>query len=165
MSSLTLKILKFRLLVCANLGRCGSACWWVAAFAVCHSHGEQLTDCALLQTLEEPLFNVLRTQKQLGYSTGVTPTDTVGVLGLLISVVSDKAPHYVEAPVESFLADFMQTLSSMDDKDFSEHVESLVALSLENHKNISEQAEEHWQAVSRRSYDFYDRYMVCFSHH
>lgn len=108
---------------------------------------------------------MLRTQKQLGYSIGVSPTDTIGILGLLISVVSEKAPQYVEAAVETFLADFIQTLSSMDGKDFSEHVESLVARSLENHKNISEQAEEHWQAVSRRSYDFYDRYMVRCSQH
>jgi hypothetical protein len=118
-----------------------------------------------VQILEEPLFNVLRTQKQLGYSTGITPTQTFGVLGLHIEVVSDKGPHLVETEVETFLADFVKTLSSMTDKDFSEHVESLAALRLENHKNISEQTEEHWQAICQRTYDFYERYMVCFSRH
>lgn len=110
--------------------------------------------------LDEPLFNVLRTKQQLGYSVGISPTSTADVLGFLISVTSDKHPREVEAAVEAFCADAVQLLRGLSSAQFEQHVDSLAALRLEPHKNIGEQAEEHWQAVWRARYDFYDRYLV-----
>jgi secreted Zn-dependent insulinase-like peptidase len=113
-----------------------------------------------VQVLDEPLYNSLRTQQQLGYSVGSSPTNTAGVLGFLVTVTSDHAPAFVEHAIEHFLSDAVKTLEDLTEEQFQEHVKSLVTLRLEPYKNIAEQVEEHWGSVWSTTYDFYDRYQV-----
>jgi Peptidase M16 inactive domain len=112
------------------------------------------------QVIDEPLYHALRTEQQLGYSVSGSPTNTAGMLGLLVSVTSDKSPATVEAAVEAFLSGAVHTLEGLSDAQFAQHVASLATLRLEPHKNISEQAEEHWASAWREAYDFNDRYEV-----
>lgn len=110
--------------------------------------------------LDEPLYNALRTEQQLGYSVSLSPTNTAGRLGFLVAVTSDHAPSHVEAAIERFLADAVHTLQKLSAAQFEKHVSSLAVLRLEPFKNVSELAEEHWGSAWRCTYDFHDRYHV-----
>ena len=113
-----------------------------------------------MQILDEPLYNELRTEQQLGYSVSLSPTSTAGLLGLLVAVTSDRTPQFVEAAIERFLADAVRTLEALTAPQFEQHAASLAMLRLEPFKNVSELAEEHWASAWRCTYDFHDRYEV-----
>ena len=66
----------------------------------------------------------------------------------------------VEAAVEAFLSTSVSVLQGLTGEQFAQHVQSLTMLKLEPYQNVSERAEDHWSAVMRTSYDFYERYEV-----
>jgi nardilysin len=70
----------------------------------------------LLMLMEEPLFDQLRTQEQLGYEVSSSLRDTHGILGFSVTVVS-QACHttvdHVETRIQAFLDRFLVKLKSM----------------------------------------------------
>jgi secreted Zn-dependent insulinase-like peptidase len=68
----------------------------------------------VLQILDEPLYNALRTEQQLGYSVGASPTITAGVLGFLVSVTSDRTPAEVRTWQSRFRSHVMCMLLTSD---------------------------------------------------
>ncbi|KAJ7286255.1 Metalloenzyme, LuxS/M16 peptidase-like protein [Mycena rebaudengoi] len=77
--------------------------------------------------LQEPAFNVLRTQEQLGYIVSCSGWLLAGQgeKGLRIVVQSEKTPGYLEDRVEAFLEGMKTTLEDMSAEEFAEHKESL----------------------------------------
>jgi insulysin len=110
--------------------------------------------------LQEPLFNDLRSEQQLGYFCHVSPTLSAQVLGLVITVLSEHHPNKVVSSIEDFLAKQNVILSNMAPDVFESHVQSVSTLLLEPANNIDEQVDDHWSAVWSQQYNFYDRYEV-----
>ena len=76
----------------------------------------------LNMVMEEPVFDVLRTKEQLGYSVFSTLRNTHGVLGLSVTVCAQAAKHtadHVDERIEAFLKTFLEdTLTNMSDDEY-----------------------------------------------
>lgn len=110
--------------------------------------------------LHEPVYNVLRTREQLGYSVSCNQAYVHGVLGFNVSVASDRHPADVETRIETFLGSAGAHISGLSTAEYNEHVHSLVSLKMEAPKSINEVADRHWAAVFSGEYGFLTRYEV-----
>ncbi|XP_038056169.1 nardilysin-like [Patiria miniata] len=113
----------------------------------------------LITMMEEPCFDILRTQEQLGYSVYPTCRNSFGILGFSVTVATQATKFsvsHVEERIDSFLQSFlgkMRTSSSME-KDFKTQVESLITLKqcVDNH--LGEEVDQNWWEVLNHTYIF-----------
>lgn len=110
--------------------------------------------------MKESLWHKLRTEQQLGYSVGSSPTDTAQVLGFLVAISSERSPAHVEQAVVTFLDNALEDIKAMSAEEFADHVESVAVALREAPNNINEQADYHWRCLSYKHYNFYERYLV-----
>ena len=110
--------------------------------------------------VKESLWHKLRTEQQLGYAVGCSPTDTAQVLGFLVAVSSEQHPDNVERAVRQFLDDALKDIEAMSAEAFADHVQSVSIALREAPNNVDEQAEYHWRCQSNMVYNFYKRYQV-----
>ncbi|KAG5181380.1 Metalloenzyme, LuxS/M16 peptidase-like protein [Tribonema minus] len=137
---------------------------------------------ALEALLEEPLYDTLRTQQQLGYSVACGVRATGGVLGFCVRVVSAAyPPSELLARVDAFLAGFADQLEAMTPEAFRpsaapacadalagfadrleamapeafrQHLVSLAQNKLQPDNALCEVAERHWSEISTRRRHF-----------
>eukprot|EP00892_Ulva_mutabilis_P011819 jgi/Ulvmu1/9009/UM005_0100.1 len=112
------------------------------------------------QVVKESLWHKLRTEQQLGYSVGSSPTDTAQMLGFLVAVSSEKRPEDVEQAVSQFLDSALEDVKALSVEAFEDHVESVSIALREAPNNVDEQADHHWRCMSDMHYNFYKRYQV-----
>eukprot|EP00898_Chlorokybus_atmophyticus_P006740 jgi/Chlat1/7067/Chrsp57S06767 len=108
-----------------------------------------------VQVARQAAFHQLRSVEQLGYIVYLNGRVDYGIRGVhfvLQSTAHDAA--YLDQRVESFLVTFGQTLASMTDDAFKEHVEALAASKLEKFKNLGEEAQRHWGEIETGTYMF-----------
>jgi len=113
--------------------------------------------------VQEPAFNQLRTEEQLGYivHTGVK-TSGEKVKSLMMLVQSESFdPHHIDQRIEAFLQHFRSTLLEMSSEDFKLRVDTVVQILTEKNKNLIEESSKHWQAISSRVYNFKRLVMVA----
>ncbi|KAL1138822.1 hypothetical protein AAG570_008884 [Ranatra chinensis] len=111
----------------------------------------------LIMLMEEPIFDTLRTQEQLGYDVSCTLRDTFGVLGFSVTVVSQINKHsvdHVEQRITNFLENFSVNLKSMPLEDYQEVVTSLVKLKLCGDVYLKEEVKRNWDEIKSREYIF-----------
>lgn len=83
----------------------------------------------MLMIMEEPLFDTLRTKKQLGYDVGAQVKYHNGLVGFCVCVLSKRNLDEVEVEVENFvLEEFGAHLEDLDDEDFDESRNALIEL-------------------------------------
>eukprot|EP00730_Choanoeca_flexa_P002032 TRINITY_DN10883_c0_g2_i3.p1 TRINITY_DN10883_c0_g2~~TRINITY_DN10883_c0_g2_i3.p1 ORF type:complete len:1005 (+),score=244.79 TRINITY_DN10883_c0_g2_i3:33-3017(+) len=107
--------------------------------------------------LEDPAFNVLRTQQQLGYSVSFSWRWSYGYPGWLMTIESQGKNYTVDEVhrrVDAFLSDSLATLEEIEDEAFDSHVESLIHAKLRTDHNMFEQASRFWGDIDLRTYDF-----------
>lgn len=108
--------------------------------------------------MEEPLFDILRTQEQFGYSVSCSHRFNNGVLGFSVSVQSqeDKNPtSIVEKRIEKFLQDdFLQVLEKLSDEDFETFRSSLIKLKHMVEVELESEVNRHWAEITSREYIF-----------
>lgn len=104
----------------------------------------------LLHVLQEPCFNVLRTQEQLGYLVFSGGQAQTGVLSLRVIVQSsDYSAAYLHARIEAFLHHDLHTLlTSMDDEEFKRNKEAVLALLEEKDKRLDQETTRLWDEIS-----------------
>ena len=92
-----------------------------------------IRDQAVLDTIvllmEEPVFDTLRTQEQLGYSVSMTARNTYGVLGLSVTVNTQATkftPQHVDERIEEFFKTF--TSNNLNNEAVSHAIQSLIKL-------------------------------------
>ncbi|XP_003737238.1 insulin-degrading enzyme [Galendromus occidentalis] len=109
----------------------------------------------LCQILEEPCYDVLRTQEQLGYIVTGGPRRSQGTYGIRIIVQSDKNPTFVSERIEEFVnGKLKKILTEMSDEEFGKHKKALIALKLEKPKRLTEKFAQMWGEISSRQYIF-----------
>lgn len=118
-------------------------------------------DCALqlmLMLMEEPLFDTLRTKKQLGYDVGAQIRYNHGLVGFCVTVVSqeNKFPlDVVEAEVNEFvLEEFAAFLEDLDEEDFEESRNALIELKAMPDQDLEEEVQRNWGEICNETYRF-----------
>lgn len=107
-----------------------------------------------VQIMNEPCYNVLRTQEQLGYIVFCGPRKNCGAQGVRIIVQSNRHPAYVEERIENFLKVMRQQLENMSLEEFERHKSALAALKLEKPKRLSAQFSRYLNEISLQQYHF-----------
>ena len=124
-------------------------------------------DQAVLHTLvlmmEEPVFDTLRTQEQLGYSVSMTNRNTFGVLGISVTVNTQATkftPDHVDQRIEAFFKSFIS--EQLTEKNVAQAVQSLIKLKLAADITLDEEMNRNWQEILGKEYVF-DRHEVLAS--
>ena len=84
---------------------------------------------AIVLLMEEPVFDTLRTQEQLGYQVSMTFRNTYGVFGLSVTVNTQAnkfTPDHVDQRVENFFKTFVS--ESINNETVSQAIQSLLKL-------------------------------------
>ncbi|ESO95121.1 hypothetical protein LOTGIDRAFT_232210 [Lottia gigantea] len=108
----------------------------------------------LCQIINEPCFNILRTQEQLGYIVMSGVRRSSGVQGLRFIIQSDKSPIYVESRVEVFIQKMEEYLDNLSEEDFQKHLKALASKRAEQPKKMSLQNNRYWNEISSQQYHF-----------
>nr|XP_022314526.1 nardilysin-like [Crassostrea virginica] len=112
----------------------------------------------LLDTrMEEPCFDVLRTQLQLGYTVYCQNLITNGILGLAVTVqfqAQKFTMREVDNHIEDFLNKFKEILDSMTKDEFDTLVESLIAAKQTEDTYLGEEVKRYWSECTEQNYLF-----------
>ncbi|PLW56401.1 hypothetical protein PCANC_03414 [Puccinia coronata f. sp. avenae] len=114
----------------------------------------------LSQMIQEPCFNRLRTNEQLGYIVRSYTNMSPGQCALKIVVQSERDPAFVESRIEDFLDWFLnEKLIPMSEHEFEEMKTSLVNKAVEDFKNMSEETSHYWMHIKAGYYAFEQRFL------
>ena len=110
------------------------------------------------KVIEEPLFDILRTQEQLGYSVGCSHRFNHGVLGISFTVQSqeDKNPTTaVDARIEKFIHEHMlSALEKMTDDEFATVQTALIKLKNIVDVELESEVNRNWSEITSSEYIF-----------
>ncbi|XP_066298938.1 nardilysin-like [Branchiostoma lanceolatum] len=111
----------------------------------------------LVMLMEEPCFDYLRTQEQLGYAVFPTCRDTAGILGFSVTVQTQATNFSVteaNAKMEKFLEEFDKILKNMTEENFAAQVTALVTLKLCADLHLGEEVDRNWEKIVDQTYLF-----------
>ncbi|KAJ7137711.1 insulin-degrading enzyme [Mycena epipterygia] len=139
-----------------NPNQANSALTYYVHFGSIVNQYLRVTSSLLVQVLQEPAFNILRTKEQLGYIVSCSGWLLAGQSekGLRIIVQSEKNPGYLEDRVEAFLEGMKATIEDMSPEHFAEHKESLKKRWTEAEKSLNEEASRFVVHVTNGQWDF-----------
>ncbi|KAJ3359614.1 Insulinase (Peptidase M16) [Allomyces javanicus] len=110
----------------------------------------------------EPAFNMLRTQRQLGYLVFTDVRRQANTVGVRVLVQSEYAPGHVEECIEAFWRDWgRDTVPRITAEEWGRHVGVYVDGLLEKPKNLAQVANRMWGAVASDLYDFDSREVMA----
>lgn len=107
--------------------------------------------------MEEPLFNQLRTQEQLGYNVFCLLRDTFGILGYSVTacVQADKyTTEHVDKRIEAFLKSFKKMLNEMSEKELLSVKEALTKVKQCADIHLKEELDKNWAEITSGEYVF-----------
>ncbi|EZA59550.1 Nardilysin [Ooceraea biroi] len=111
----------------------------------------------LMLLMEEPLFNKLRTQEQLGYDISCSLRNIYGVLGCCITIyiqANKYTTEHVDRRIEEFLKFFMKTLEETSEEDFNNAKDSLTKLKQCVDIDLQEEFDRNWNEITKWQYMF-----------
>ena len=98
--------------------------------------------------ISTPYYNVIRTEKQLGYIVYAAAFPRDAVPGLIFVVQSPEAtPEQMIEQSELFFRDYVGTLTDMKEEEFALFREGLVTRLTEKPKNMAEKALRNWSEL------------------
>lgn len=107
--------------------------------------------------MEEPLFNQLRTQEQLGYEVSCVVRNTYGILGYSISVYNQVDKHsteHVDNRIDKFLKSFNDVLKLTTEKDLETVKEALTKIKQCADIHLKEEVDRNWIEITNCDYVF-----------
>ena len=113
-----------------------------------------------VKIIQEPVFNQLRTKKQLGYYVGANMKDSDGVIGFSIRVQSSVENFSVEQ-IQQGIDEFEQNVASLISEnlsvdEFNRYRESAILAKSSPDRNLLDQFERNWYEIFRKLYDLKD---------
>ncbi|KAK4281882.1 hypothetical protein QN277_013328 [Acacia crassicarpa] len=98
---------------------------------------------------KQSAFHQLRSVEQLGYITVLMQRNDSGIRGVQFIIQSTvKGPGDIEKRVEAFLKMFEEKLFEMSVEEFKGHVNALIDVKLEKHKNLREESSFYWREIN-----------------
>jgi len=110
---------------------------------------------AIVLLMEEPIFDTLRTQEQLGYAVSMTLRNTYGVFGLSVTVNTQATKFtadHVDQRIENFFQEFLA--DHLTEEAVAEAVSSLIKLKLRADVTLEEEVGRNWQEIMSKEYVF-----------
>ncbi|XP_068246780.1 nardilysin-like [Palaemon carinicauda] len=107
--------------------------------------------------MDEPAFDFLRTQEQLGYSVCCTNRNTFGILGLSLTVNTQANKFsvcHVDERIETFLTHFITTVENMSEEEMSTMKETLVSMKQTVDITLGEEVSRNWCEIVDGEYVF-----------
>lgn len=108
--------------------------------------------------MEEPVFDILRTKEQLGYSVFSMLRNTYGITGLSVTVNSQATkytPDHVDQRIEAFLEWFLtEKLGQLTDEEFDTTIATLVKMKKTSDVTLNDETNRNWSEVHTREYLF-----------
>lgn len=113
----------------------------------------------LIQSLmDDPVFDVLRTQEQLGYVVYCARRINYGILGFSVTVQSQENKNsttFVSERIEKFLHEGMvQVLEELSDEDFADAQSSFVKMLKMDDVDLESEATRFWSEIASKEYFF-----------
>lgn len=111
----------------------------------------------LTKVMREPLFNFIRTQKQLGYSVICSSKLDHQMLGFTITVESQEKRHSswnVENNFENFIKNFSSVLEEMSENDFETLKQSIIAQKRSPDIDLETEAAKNWIEIRENKFEF-----------
>ncbi|XP_028157648.1 nardilysin-like isoform X4 [Ostrinia furnacalis] len=111
----------------------------------------------IMMLMEEPVFDMLRTKEQLGYSVFSMMRYTFGVLGYSITVntqVDKFSVAHVDARVEVFLRKFARDMRKLSERSLQTTKTALVQLKHTTDYELKEEVERNWREIVSMEYEF-----------
>ncbi|GBB90257.1 hypothetical protein RclHR1_17150001 [Rhizophagus clarus] len=109
----------------------------------------------IAQIIQESTFDHLRTKEQLGYSVYSYVSSSVGEMGLLINLQSERDAIYLENRVEAFLIKAQSIIEEMSEEEYQKQKKSLIDSLLEKDKNMWHETYNYASHITNEYYDFY----------
>merc|ERR1719348_2171860 len=110
---------------------------------------------AIVLLMEEPVFDTLRTQEQLGYAVNMTLRNTYGVFGLTVTVNTQATKftaEHVEQRIENFFSEFVS--DHLTEEAVAEAVNALIKLKSRADVTLEEEVGRNWQEIMSKEYIF-----------
>ncbi|XP_017080155.1 nardilysin [Drosophila eugracilis] len=107
--------------------------------------------------VEEPFFNQLRTQEQLGYSLGIHQRIGYGVMAFVITINTQETKHkadYVEERLETFRSRMSDLVSQMSDEEFQGIRDTLISGKRLGDTSLDEEVMRNWSEIVTKEYFF-----------
>ena len=112
----------------------------------------------LSHILEEPFFDQLRTQEQLGYIVRAGTKKTYNTYGLTFTIQSAiMTPDKMAQRIEQFIQTEWTNIQAMTDDDFETHVETNIGLLLERDVRLSQEVSRNMAEIVSDRYSFQRR--------
>ncbi|GLT96021.1 hypothetical protein SLE2022_136700 [Rubroshorea leprosula] len=104
---------------------------------------------------EEPASHQLRSVEQLGYITFLRQRNDSSIRGLQFIIQSTvKDPGHIGLRVQAFLKMFETELYKMTHYEFTSHVNALIEVKLEKHKNLWGESRFYWREITNGTLKF-----------
>ena len=108
-----------------------------------------------MQFLNEPFFNELRTQQQLGYVVFSRAVNTRDVLGAQFMVQSPtRSCEYIVNSINEFLVSMRAKIQNLSDVEFEIQKQAVLVRLAEKDINLSRENARHWGEISTHKYQF-----------
>ncbi|XP_047116668.1 nardilysin-like isoform X1 [Schistocerca piceifrons] len=111
----------------------------------------------IVMLMQEPLFNILRTKKQLGYDVSCSYLDTFGMLGFCISVYFQAykfTSTHIAEEIESFLNGFMKHLKKLKLNDFEKVRDAVIVQKQCVDLQLKDEVERNWFEIASGDFLF-----------
>merc|ERR1712048_217998 len=109
-----------------------------------------------VKIIQEPVFNLLRTKKQLGYYVAASMKDSDGIIGFSIRVQSAVESHDM-ATIQSGIDEFEQIVAELiseklSSEDFERYKKSAILAKSSADRNILDEFGRNWNEIFRKQY-------------
>lgn len=113
-----------------------------------------LTNELLFRMIQEPFFNQLRTNEQLGYIVRSDVLDLDNTTNIIFQIQSAvKSPDYLEKRIDDFLKKFKQQIIKMNEQEFEKYILSMIEVRKKLYTSIEEEFNFNVSEI------IYDRYI------
>lgn len=111
----------------------------------------------MIDFMEEPCFDILRTKTQLGYDVSCSYKSTSGIVGFTVGVCSSAEKFtcsYVDEQIELFLFAFSKKIAELTQEEFATQVSSLVKQKSCSDLYMQEESDRYWEEIVSFDYVF-----------
>jgi secreted Zn-dependent insulinase-like peptidase len=106
------------------------------------------------QIFQEPFFDILRTQEQLGYIVRQSTRALGPSIGVRFVIQSERNPVYLEERIESFLSGVAKLLDEMTVEEFKAHIAALISRLVAKKRRLADETDVYWGQILLQQYEF-----------